>query len=62
VYKLLFLCELVGGQARPSVETTNVDWFVPDDLPPLSRGRTVPDDIALLLAHRQHPERLTYID
>jgi ADP-ribose pyrophosphatase YjhB (NUDIX family) len=39
-YKLFFRCELTGGQPTPSYETTAVDFFGRDDIPPLSIGRT----------------------
>ncbi len=39
-YKIVFLCEITGGAARPSDETSAVDFFPFDDLPPLSPSRT----------------------
>jgi ADP-ribose pyrophosphatase YjhB (NUDIX family) len=39
-YKLVMLCRITGGEARPSHETLAVDFFPFDDLPPLSRNRT----------------------
>jgi ADP-ribose pyrophosphatase YjhB (NUDIX family) len=39
-YKIVFLCDIVGGEARPSDETMAVDFFDFDDLPPLSSNRT----------------------
>lgn len=48
VYKLFFLCELIGGEAATSLETSAVDWFPVDALPVLSEGRTLPADIELL--------------
>lgn len=40
-FKLVFLCELEGGDARISSETTAVDFFGPDNLPvTLSGERT----------------------
>jgi ADP-ribose pyrophosphatase YjhB (NUDIX family) len=33
-FKIVFLCELTGGQARPSNETLDVGFFTFDDLPP----------------------------
>ena len=35
-YKLVFLCEITGGAARPNEETLDVAFFDFDDLPPLS--------------------------
>lgn len=45
-YKLLFLCSITAGEARGSHETLAVDFFAPDDLPPLSKYRTTPKQIA----------------
>ncbi len=39
-YKLIFLCELTGGEACPSYETSAVNFFAFDRLPPLSLART----------------------
>ncbi|NCD23972.1 MAG: NUDIX domain-containing protein [Deltaproteobacteria bacterium] len=38
--KLVFLCDLVGGEATVSMETLDVDFFDFNDLPPLSEFRT----------------------
>jgi ADP-ribose pyrophosphatase YjhB (NUDIX family) len=62
IYKLFFLCELTGGEPRTSLETDGVDFFAIDDLPPLSLGRTLPDDVALVADYRQAPERPCYFD
>jgi len=50
-YKIVFLCEIIGGQARPSEETLAVDFFGFDDLPPLSRFRTNDRHLAEVQAH-----------
>lgn len=39
VYKLFFLCEITGGEALNSIETSDVDFFSFDDLPELSVTR-----------------------
>jgi ADP-ribose pyrophosphatase YjhB (NUDIX family) len=39
-YKIVFLCEIVGGHARAGDETLAVDFFSFDALPPLSSHRT----------------------
>jgi ADP-ribose pyrophosphatase YjhB (NUDIX family) len=62
IYKLFFLCDLTGGAARTSLETDGVDFFPIDDLPPLSLGRTLPDDVALMADYRQTPDRPCYFD
>lgn len=37
-YKLVFLCDLLGGEARTSVETSAVDFFAPGDIPSVLSG------------------------
>ena len=39
-YKIVFLCDLNGGEATTSNETSDVGFFSPDELPPLSERRT----------------------
>lgn len=62
IYKLFFLCELTGGEAGTSLETDAVGFFPLDDLPPLSLGRTLPDDVMLLDEFRRAPDRACYFD
>jgi ADP-ribose pyrophosphatase YjhB (NUDIX family) len=62
IYKLFFLCELTGGEARTSLETTAVDWFEVSDLPELSLGRTLPEDVALLVRFRAETGLPCYFD
>lgn len=50
IYKLFFACTVTGeiqrGSTMDEVETDAVGWFDLDDLPPLSAGRTHPDQLA----------------
>jgi ADP-ribose pyrophosphatase YjhB (NUDIX family) len=40
-FKIIFLCDLIGGEARPSNETSEVAFFGKNDIPvPLSGERT----------------------
>ncbi len=55
VYKLLFLCSDGVGTLRGSLETDTAAFHAVDDLPPLSTGRTLPDDILCLARHRIDP-------
>lgn len=50
-YKIVFLCEITGGHARPSEETLAVDFFEFHNLPPLSSSRTNERHLADVLAH-----------
>jgi ADP-ribose pyrophosphatase YjhB (NUDIX family) len=61
-YKIVFLCEIVGGQARPSSETLAVAFFSFDDLPPLSAERTNERHLAEVSAHLHNPQRPAAFD
>lgn len=56
IYKVFFLCELLGGEPTESIETTGVGFFREDELPPLSTPRVTPEEIARFFAHLRHPE------
>lgn len=60
--KLLFLCELLGGEARPSMETLDVGFFDFDDLPPLSEQRTNRRHLEEVRAHLRDPLRPAAFD
>ena len=62
VYKLFILCELTGGEARTSPETSGVDFYGEDDLPELSRSRVTAAQIRRLFEHHRHPEWPTDLD
>jgi ADP-ribose pyrophosphatase YjhB (NUDIX family) len=62
IYKLLFLCELLGGTPAESQETDAVDFFALDALPELSRGRTLESQIARLYQHQLQRELPTDFD
>ena len=62
VYKVAFLCELVGGEARTSAETTAVAWYGEDELPPLSEGRVTDEQIKRWFRHWRQPDLPTEFD
>jgi len=62
LYKLFFLCEITGGQATESHETTGVDFFAEDQIPPLSISRTLPFQIARMFEHYRNPALPTDFD
>src|SRR5215212_1448489 len=61
-YKIIFLCTLLEGEPRTSYETLAVDFFDPNQLPPLSIYRTNEDMIHEVFAHLQNPSRPTAFD
>ncbi len=62
LYKLFFICEPVGGMAKPSIETEEVAFFREDRLPNLSVARVTAQQIAHLFGHYRHPEWPTSFD
>lgn len=50
-YKIIFLCEITGGEARSSDETMDVGFFSFDELPLLSMQRTNEKHLAEVRAH-----------
>jgi ADP-ribose pyrophosphatase YjhB (NUDIX family) len=62
VYKMFFLCDITGGAAQPSEETSAVDFFPLDALPELSLGRVLPKQIQRMFEHRARPDLPTDFD
>jgi ADP-ribose pyrophosphatase YjhB (NUDIX family) len=56
IYKLFFVCEITGGAARASDETSEVAFFPRDALPPLSLGRTTAAQIERMFQHAERPD------
>src|SRR3990172_3831484 len=61
-YKIIFLCKLLDGEPRISYETLAVDFFDPNNLPPLSTYRTNENMLREVSAHVQDPDRPTAFD
>jgi ADP-ribose pyrophosphatase YjhB (NUDIX family) len=62
IYKLFFVCELTGGSARPSIETSEVAFFGRHELPTLSVGRTTAAQIERMFRHAEEPGLPTDFD
>ena len=62
IYKMFFICEITGGAARASDETSEVAFFPRDALPPLSLGRTTAAQIESMFHHAEQPELATEFD
>jgi ADP-ribose pyrophosphatase YjhB (NUDIX family) len=52
-YLLFFLCDLEGGEATSSYETSQVGWFRSDELPELSTGRATQGQIRRMFDHHR---------
>ncbi len=62
VYKLFFHCEITGGDAQISHETSEVAFFDRNSIPELSLGRVTPGQIQRFFQHLQTPELPTDFD
>jgi ADP-ribose pyrophosphatase YjhB (NUDIX family) len=55
--KMFYVCDLVGGSAAISTETSEVDWFAEDAVPQdLSLGRVLPHQLKRMFDHLREPE------
>jgi ADP-ribose pyrophosphatase YjhB (NUDIX family) len=55
VYKLIFLCNLVGGSAKTSLETEAACFFGEDELPALSESRILSPQVKRAFAFARDP-------
>ena len=62
IYKLFFQCELIGGSASTSIETEDVGFFAEDNIPQLSLGRILPNQITRIFEHYRNPNLFTDFD
>ena len=61
-FKIIFLCELIGGEATTSEETLDVKFFDFNQIPALSVNRTNKMHLNEIQLHLYNPERKTYFD
>jgi ADP-ribose pyrophosphatase YjhB (NUDIX family) len=55
--KLFYICDIVGGDARTSSETSEIGWFAEHALPAdLSLGRVLPAQLRRMFAHARDPQ------
>ena len=62
VYKMFILCEILGGEMRGSMETSEVNWFGLHELPPLSELRITASQIQLMFEYKNYPEKNVICD
>jgi len=65
IYKMFFICEVVGGELAPSIETSEARWFLESELPDeseISRGRSRKYHIERMFEHYRIPELPTDFD
>lgn len=61
-FKIIFLCDITGGQATTSMETDAVEFFDFDDLPELSSNRTSEKHLSEVRKHVLDEYRPTSFD
>jgi len=62
-YKLFFLCNRADRTAaRPGAETSDARFFARTELPPLSRGRTIEEDIEAAFAFAEDTAKPAFFD
>jgi len=62
-YKFFFICEQVRcTPPAPGLETLAAGFFGIDEIPALSTGRVIAEDIAAAFRHRNDPRRMTLFD
>ncbi len=56
ITRLFFLCELTGGSAATSLETSEIGFFSEHEIPAdLSLSRTLPRQLTAMFAHHRNP-------
>ncbi len=62
LYKMFFLCEITGGEPKTSPETEAVEFFAEYQIPPLSQGRVLPQQIKRMFEYYRDPSLPTDFD
>ena len=62
LFKMYFLCDLLGGEPTNSIETSDAAFFDENNIPPLSIARTTPEVLSRIFEHYRHPEWQTDFD
>ncbi len=55
VYKIFFLCKLLGGESKTSIETDGAEFFDKENIPQLSDARVKHSQILRLFDHYYNP-------
>ncbi|WP_440896500.1 NUDIX hydrolase [Amphibacillus sp. Q70] len=62
VYKIFIQCDIMGGQPKEGIETSAVDFFAKNDLPPLSVARNTESQIEVAFRHLHNSDEEVYFD
>lgn len=61
-YKLFIQCEIIGGNPKTGIETSDIDFFAENELPPLSMDRNTESQINVAFRHMHNPNEPIYFD
>jgi len=61
-YKIFILCNIIGGEATPGMETSDVAFFERDKLPKLSLERNTSAQIRMLFAFLDDKQKMSIFD
>lgn len=61
-YKIFLQCEIIGGGAKESVETSEIGFFSETELPPLSLRRNTEAQIRMLFDSFHNPNKQSVFD
>ncbi len=63
VYKLFILCEKTGGEiSHDTMETSDIQYFPADKLPPLSEPRNLESQVLMMFDYKNNPDKEVYFD
>jgi ADP-ribose pyrophosphatase YjhB (NUDIX family) len=62
IYKIFILCEIIGGQPAKGIETSEVNFFAENELPPLSTGRITKTQMEMAFKYLKNPQEPVYLD
>ena len=62
IYKLFFLCDLLGETVASPLETSSPTFFRETEIPELSLGRVTPEEITRFFEHHRNPSLPTDFD
>lgn len=62
IYKIIMSCRRTGGVFEPNIETEECAFFLPDELPELSLGRTTAEQIWLCIRAACAPDFVPVFD
>jgi hypothetical protein len=63
VYKIFILCEKIGGNIlTDTTETSDIQYYSLETLPPLSESRNVYSQIKMMFEYRDDLDKAVYLD